>query len=255
MSSNRKKGFVVWTAYTCVLLIGGLSACSQAERRGKEPVLRTTQTKESPDLSDLGDLKRQIEVFASYGGQQGDAARKVLEAYPSEKLVPDIEALRTQAGEDEVFKMELAFVLCFFGHDYETNKNKITEALRASRKDHRFDSVGAQSLIRELIRRGDSTLLSELFNAATWSDGALSEGLATTFGEQLVHDPNAFLMTLSRVNAETRRYVYRLTDGSSLPPDDLIKVRKSLSSASVPSSLRPIARELLASLRSNKQSA
>jgi len=255
MSSNRKNGFVVWTAYTCILLIGGLSACSHAERRGKEPVLRTTQTKESPDLSDLGELKRQIKVFASYGGQQGDAARKGLEAYPSEKLIADIEVLRAQAGDDEHFKMESAFALCFFGHDCENNKRKIAEALRASHMDHRFDSVLAERMITRLIRRGDSGLLSELFNAVAWSDGALSEGLVDTFVEVLVNNPNGFLLALSGASPETRRSVYGLTDGSSLPPDDLIKVRKSLSSAGVPSSLRPIARELLASLRSNKQSA
>jgi len=255
MSSNRKKGFVAWTAYTSILLIGGLSACSYAERRRKEPVLGTNQTKESTDLRDLGELKRQIEVFASYGGQQGDAARKALEAYPSEKLVADIEVLCTQAGEDEIFKTELAFVLCFFGHDYETNKNKITEALRASRNDHRFGSIEAESMIAELIRRGDLGLLSELFNAVGWSDGALSEGLADTFVEVLVNNPNGFLLALSGVSPGTRRSVYRLTDQSSFPPDDLIKVRKSLSSASVPASLRTIARELLASLRSSKQSA
>jgi len=170
-------------------------------------------------------------------------------------LVPDIEALRTQAGEDEIFKTELAFVLCFFGHDYENNKNKITEALRASRYDHRFGSIEAESMIAELIRRGDLGLLSELFNTVVWSDGALSEGLVDTFVEMLVKNPNGFLLILSGASPETRRSVYRLTDKSSFPPDDLIKVRKSLSSASVPASLRPIARELLASLRSNRQSA
>jgi hypothetical protein len=139
----------------------------------------------------------------------------------------------------------------FFGHDYESNRNKIIEALRASHTDHRFDSIGAEAMITQLIRRGDAGLLSELFNAATWSDGALSEGLADTFGERLVSNPSGFLMTLSGVSIDTRRAVYRVTEGSSLSQDEMIEVKKYLTSGKIPSSLQSIARELLASLRSN----
>jgi hypothetical protein len=71
------------------------------------------QTIRGRSRNDLAELKRQSEAFAEYGGEKGETARKFLEAYPSEELVADIEALRTQAGEDETLKTELAFVLCF----------------------------------------------------------------------------------------------------------------------------------------------
>lgn len=238
-------------AWITVLVI--LSACCHVGRPREDAPSAVAQTNRGQPRREVSELKQQIEAFASYGGHEGWAARKFLDAYPSEKLVPDIEALCTQAGEDEIFKMQGAFVLCFFGHDYDSNKKKITEALRASRNDRKFDSIGAQSMISELIRRGDSTLLLELFNAATWSDGALSEGLATTFGEQLANNPNDFLSALDAVSAKEKRGVFSLTDGSSLSPEQMIEVEKRLTSPSVPSSLRPIARELLANLRSNRK--
>jgi hypothetical protein len=233
------------------IVVAGLSACSKVERGHQDATAAMPQTSPARSLSKLDEIKKQIEVFASYGGQEGEAAKKALEAYPSEELTADIEILRVQSGEDEIFKAQLAFVLCFFRHDYETNKNKITEALRASRNDRRFDSVGAQSMIRELIRRGDSTLLSGLFNAATWSDGALSEGLATTFSEQLVNNPSGFLMTLGRVSIDTRRGVYRLIDRSSFSEAEITELKKYLASEKIPSSERSIAKELSSKLRSD----
>ena len=248
MISDRRTQFLTWSVGLCVLS-AIVSACSREERRREDSAPVMAQTDKARSQDQLGELKRQIEAFAEYGGEKGETARKFLEVYPPGELVAGIQALNAQAGEDETLKTELAFVLCFFGHDYDSNRTKIIEALRASRSNHRFDSVGIEQMIRQLIRRGDAGLLSELFNAATWSDGALSEGLAGTFAESLVSNPNGFLLTLSGVSSANRRAIYTLIDGSSLSQDELTKVKKNLASESIPARLRPVAIELLASLR------
>ncbi|HSF23080.1 MAG TPA: hypothetical protein VLE20_02555 [Blastocatellia bacterium] len=160
-----------------------------------------------------------------------------------------IEAGRSQAPQDPRFEIESAFVLCSIGHDYENNKNRITAALRESRDDPRFDSVAAERMITRLIRRGDASLLSELFNAASWSDGALSEALSDTFGEQLVRNPKDFLLSLN-VAGSARQNVLKLIGGSSLSQNEMNELKAYLTSAGVPFSLRPVAKELLANLRS-----
>lgn len=244
MMSRRKHG-LSWLAWLTILLVG-LSACNKPDSRPEDVVPITAQSRD-----DLAELKHQIEAFAQDEGQNGEAARKVLESYPLERLVSGIQALRAGTGGEKTFELETSFALCFFGHDYENNKSRISAALRASRDDKTVDSVLAERMISRLIKRGDSGLLFELFNAATWSDGALSEGLADTFGDRLVNDLNGFLMILSRVSSDTRRAVYRVIEVSSLSKDEIVEANKYLTSGKVPSSLRSLAKELLSRLKSN----
>ena len=161
-----------WATGTIILVIFWVAACSDVKSRSEGTVSRTPETKQLPALSQV-ELRQYVEVIGQDEGQKGEAALKVLEAYPREKLLAGIEGVRSQAPQDPRFEIESAFVLCSIGHDYENNKNRITAALRESRDDPRFDSVAAERMITRLIRRGDASLLSELFNAASWSERAV----------------------------------------------------------------------------------
>ncbi len=195
-----------------------------------------------------------VKTFAEDQGPRGQEALRNLEGYPRPELLEALRNLDRSLPAADKLRPQIAFLLCWLNQDYDTNVRTIEAALSKSSPYQGFHADDAETLLSRLIQRGKKDLLKPLFESASWSDGALSEGLGTTFSRELLNDPEQFLNQVSLSPANTRERVYALIKSSnSLSDADLKKLRASLSSIPTTSSVHQLAKELLEHLDKSRE--
>jgi hypothetical protein len=168
------------------------------------------------------DVLEQIYEFSTDEGESGQEARNQLFSYPREDLLASLQRLQNQKPEDEVLRVYIAFVLCNFNYEYNTNRQIISTAFNTS-----FDYADRfEGILARLIDRGDEDLLPVLFAVVSKADGSLAEGLGSTFGTQMKKNPEQFLSKLKSQPQVVKQKVYKLMEvGMSEEEYDRIKSR------------------------------
>lgn len=230
---------------TCIsMLIPG--ACRSTSN---PPANRQSPAANNHELSATSDaeLADQIEDFSTDVGELGEAAWKQLEAYPRQKLIDRLTLMRDSSTQDDFIKTNIAFALCNLDQNYQVNREIIVSAFNQS--PDTADLYEGQ--IDRLIQRGDKDLLRVLFVIANRSDGALSEGLASTFAEQMKSDTEAFLTQLGTQPRTTRRQVSEYVDFATSDQDKTL-IQTRLKSIPASSPLASLAKEMLSDLNQIK---
>jgi hypothetical protein len=201
------------------------------------------------DIQQRGIHRREIigivRDFATSDSTKQKAAWAKLSSYPRVETARELQALESGETTSTAERIALAFALCNLEIDYAAHRLVIVNALA---KEPHYENPLADwetGLIGRLIRRGDKTLLPIVFNAAGWSDGAMTEDLASIVEQELVNDPGRFLVQLIRVPSDTRENVYELIDGQTLRAEDIVKIKSYLRSVPSNSNDRQVAGELL----------
>jgi hypothetical protein len=189
------------------------------------------------------ELVSRINAFAEGGGDE--TALRDFTSRPRVPLITSITRIRDGAEPDALIRVRVAFLFCRLGHSYPENRAVVLDAFRNPRKYEGFFEDEGVGMLAALIRGGDQDLLPVTFRAAKKSDGALSEGLSDLFVKNLRENPNAFLRELSRMNADTRRDVYRLIGYAARSPDGSAKLRALLSSIPPDAKEYAVAKEML----------
>ena len=191
------------------------------------------------------ELAEQIEVFSTDVGESGATAWSQLQSYPRDELVKRLAQLRDNASPDDFVRTNIAFVFCNLDQVYATNRDAIVTAFNQSPDTADLYEV----LLDRLIQRGDKDLLQVLFEMATRSDGALSDGLATTFAEQTKTSTEAFLVQLAKQPRSVRSQIGEFVN-SATSNDDKNSIKTFLKSVPSTSPLFNLAKELETDLQS-----
>jgi hypothetical protein len=198
MSRNR----ILVLALLMVLLLG----CQRGPFQQIKSDSMTSNTETLPDA----DLLKLIQKFAEDEGEEGQKAFERLRSLPRGELMSSLSRLRYSLSPNDALHPQIAFVLCYLGQDYQTNVEIVVYALSKEPKYRNFDADLAASLLARLVKRGDKSLLKNLFSAVPWSDGALSEVLGATFADEMRNDPEAFVEILAVQPTAVRTRVYEL---------------------------------------------
>jgi uncharacterized protein YceH (UPF0502 family) len=129
--------------------------------------------------------------------------------------------------------------------DYNAHRLVIVNALTKEPHYENPFNDWELGLVGRLISRGDKTLLSVVFNAAAWSDGAMTEDISDIIEQELISDPGSFVDQLGRLPRDSRKNVYGLIDGQTLQAAGIAKVKNYLGSRQSKHNNDEIVRELL----------
>jgi len=200
------------------------------------------------------DLMKQIEVFASSDATASAKAWEALERYDRQSLIRELTRLSAAAADDDYHKVLIAFTFCKLNHEYALNKNIVLSALAKNFPYKHFYGDWAVSLIHRLLIGGDKEVLDDLFAAAEWSDGAMSEELSSAYSDAIKDDTKEFLRRLAAENEGIQRNVYALLKDNSLTKDESERVTVFLRSVPPTSDLRRAADETIKALQSERKS-
>lgn len=220
-------------------ILGGCTTTASSGRRQETARVRAAEPMDA-DKTLIGLVRK----FANDEGPHGEAAWEQLRRYPRQDSINSLKRIQEAVPEHDTLRVDIAFVFCNLDYKYQFNRQTVVTAF-AKRGQH---GLGEERLISRLVRRGDSDLLHVLFSAAERSDGALSEGLSDTFAEQILGDPEKFLLKLKSEPLETRRKVYELLDETVMTEDDVRKVKTYLRSVPRDAAIAPVASEMIVSL-------
>lgn len=198
---------------------------------------------------DRKEVLKLVKTFSGAEGEESDAAWVKLSAYPRQEL---IDTLRQTSGDlppDDHHRVLVAFVLCCFDYEYKDNRQIIINSLTEKPAYRDFYADWPADLINRLINRSDKELLTHLFAATEWADGAFSASLSGYLSTHMKDDPHTFLSALRLEPEPTRQRVYRqIRRDELLSEEDVRKVRTYLSSVNRESDLSQVAKEMLAAL-------
>ncbi len=197
---------------------------------------------------------KQIETFASSDATASAKAWGVLESYDRQSLISELTRLYGSASDDDYHKVLIAFTFCKLNHEYAANRSIVLSSLAKKSPYKRFYGDWAASLVHRLLLGGDKELLSDLFTAAEWSDGAMSEELSGAYSDGIRDDPGGFLKTLAAQSESNRHKVYTLLKDNSLTKDESERVKAFLKSIPPTSDLHPTAQETIKALQSDRNS-
>lgn len=157
--------------------------------------------------------------------------RERVAQYPRAKLVRLLTAAQRDAIEPRA--QSIAYLLAYLHYDYTANRQRLIHAMRGCRDRPvtRGCSEDTALLLINLYERGDRTLLKPLLDAASDSDGALSELLGTFYNEVLEKHPRTFLRALAtRPPKEQKQlgWFAGALDGPGMAPSELREVRARL---------------------------
>ena len=228
LSRLKRRHWSKWVIFVVLIMNCGCSAAAPHSVQEKPPT----------------DLRRYVQEFANDEGPIGNDAWNKLNSQPKQQLIDTLLGIRRETPPEDPLFIDASFVLCNLDYEYEANKDVIVLAFRRTGKE----ALGEERMIDRLIRRGDVKLLSVLFSAVKYSDGALSEGLSDTFATQLREHPVEFLRQLSIQPASERLQVYEIM-GAALSSNDLCKVDEALRSYPKSSEIKSVAQEMLAALK------
>lgn len=231
-----------------IAMLLGAMVQSNCRPRMSDQSVQTQQTNRSQSANDK-QLLEQIEQFASSDENVSAVAWRNLQSHDRSKLIHDLTRIRDAAAPDDRNRALIAFTFCALGHEYDSNRKVVVSAL--SRKAPFKDLYGdwAAALVRRLMNQGDHQLLAQLFEAAEWSDGAMSEELASSYSQGLKADPENFLRLLSAQSEAIRNRVINLLKYESFTADEKTKVNNYLKSVPRESNLAPLARQIMNALR------
>ena len=229
------------------MLMAVLVGCStKVEQNQRSAVNMDVNGNQKSPIAD-SELIGLVEKFSEDVGDKGQAAWQKIQAYPRKDVIDSLSRLQQNLPANDSLRPKVAFVLCNMDYNYHNNKQVIVSALARHSQYQNFDADQAQVLLSRLIRRGDKELLRVLFAASSWSDGALSEGLADTFTQELRSDPEKFMLELKDQPEQTRRRVFALIESAdSFTEEDKKHLRAYLSSVPKKSAISAIAEQLLA---------
>ena len=149
----------------------------------------------------------------------------------------------------------ITFLLAALGNDYEGNRKKLLEALKACANKPYPEEAECASFVAdylmELCRRGDFSLLRPLFDVSNKADGAFSESLGSFLGDMLYEQPEQFLKSLAPYPQSKQQALCSLAaveDGGGMTKERFRSVHKSLNNLSN-TSLRRVARPCLLGLK------
>lgn len=199
------------------------------------------------------DLLKQVETFGSSDATASAKARKAFDSYERQNLIDSLTRLYASASLDDYHRVLIAFTFCELGHEYKANRRVVLSSL-AKTPFKRFYGDWATSLVHRLLLGGDKEVLGDLFTAAEWSDGAMSEELSSAYSDGIKNDPEWFLKTLAPQSENTRRQVYALLTDNSLTKDENERVKAFLRSVPPTSDLHRTAQETIKALQSNRNS-
>jgi len=189
--ARRRKHSIFVFLISLLTALGVIGCKSNQGAQPNQP--SATKSKALSSVSDT-ELTEQIEVFSTDVGELGATAWSQLQAYPRAELIDRLTQMRDNSSPDDIVRTNIAFVFCNLDQDYAANRDAIVAAFNQSPDTADLYEV----LLDRLIQRGDKDLLQVLFEMATRSDGALSEGLAATFAEQTKTSTEAFLGQLAK---------------------------------------------------------
>jgi hypothetical protein len=236
-----------------VLVAGSSSTCQNPNRPVTTSASTTSGTPEAKSQKKPSDIDRELinlaTDYSSTDANKQTQAWKALMSSSLPELTSNLNRLRDKSTKGGVERVAIAFTLCSLDIEYVDNKQVILDAFLTKPHNKNLHSDWQAGLIGRLINRGDRLLLPIVFNAAAWSDGALSEELAGIYLNSWRKDPEAFLTALQSVPANARRDVYLLllTD-QVLTSEDRAKMKSYLTTATQHPSMGSIAKEMLAVL-------
>ena len=201
------------------------------------------------------DLMKQVETFASSDATASTKAWEVLETYDRQNLISELTRLYRSAADDDYHKVLIAFTFCKLNHEYAANRSIVLSSLAKKSPYKRFDGDWAAGLVHRLLLGGDKEVLSDLFTAAEWSDGAMSEELSGAYSDAIKNDPEGFLKTLAVQSESNRHKVYTLLKNNSLTKDESERVQAFLKSIPPNSDLHATAQETIKALQSDRNSS
>ncbi len=189
-----------------------------------------------------------VRSFATSDASKQGTAWTALRAYHRDEIIGELRRLQNDETISEADRIAIAFALCNMDFDYSVHRQLIVTGLETEPHYKNPLADWEAGLIGRLIDRGDKDLLPVLFRASQWSDGAMAEDLSNIFEQELVKNPESFVVQLTNVPSGVRKSVYRLIEYKRLPTKDVEKLKSYLSSALSDSGKGHIARELLMKL-------
>lgn len=227
---------------------GGFEACYSPRGLGQEVEVTQRNVGASPRKNGK-ELLRLVETFSGAEGHESDEAWRKLNAYPRQELINTLRQVSGDLPQDDRRRVLVAFVLCCFDYEYKDNRQIIINSLTAEPAYRDFYHDWSADLVNRLINRGDKELLTHLFAATEWADGAFSASLSGYLSTHMKNDPYTFLSTLRSEPELTRQRVYRqIRRDELLSKEDVRKLRTYLSSVNRESDLSQVAKEMLEAL-------
>lgn len=182
------------------------------------------------------------------GFENEPAIHQELAGYPRSDVTARLRRLRDAPATSSREKVAIAFLLCNLDSEIEVNKKVITDALTKEPHSKNFAADWEAELVGRLVEKGHTDLLPTLFSTAEWSDGELSEYLASFFADQVRTAPQEFVLQLSKQPGSVRKPVYTQLQYSELTDTDLDQFRKFANSLTDPN-MKSTAREILTAIR------
>ncbi|SRR5712692_4901810 len=184
------------------------------------------------------------------GADEKSQAWKDLNTIRRDELVTRLQKIRDAISEDDHRRISVDFVLCLLGHDYENNKGAIVrDLLKEPHQKNPYNDWEAE-LVHRLIKRGDTRLLSTLFQIVSWADGAMAASLSGYLTYHMRNEPEQFLQELKPQPEGIRQGVYkRLMLDELLTKEDLTSIKRSLESVPKTDPTFDVAHEMLVALR------
>jgi len=220
-------------------------SCNSQVKPSSEPTdFNATRPQNSSDK----DILEAVETFASSDTTASTQGWQALESYGTQNLIDNLTRLYASTSPDDYHRVLIAFTLCKLNYEYAVNRTIVLSALTKQSPYERFYGDWAASLVHRLLLAGDEGVLPDLFAAAGWSDGAMSEELSGAYSDAIKNDPQTFLRTLASQSENTRRRVYLLLKDNSLTKDESKRVNTFLKAVPAASELHRTAMETIQAL-------
>ena len=233
----------------CISLLALLILFLSCQRGQLQQQVNNSGVTASTETLNDAELVKLIQKFSEDQGEDGQKAFVRLRSLPRGELVSALSRLRNSLSSIDSLQPQIAFVLCYLDEDYQANVDIVASALSQKPKYRNFDADEAASLVGRLIKRGDKSLLKNLFSAVPWSDGALSEELGGTLGYELRDATERFVEMLADQPVAVRTKVYELIHQTgSLSRQEIQQVRTALRNIDTKSKSQLVAQEMLKSV-------
>jgi hypothetical protein len=208
LGKEKVMRWLTWTALMMITSFGGCNKEAQQTSNNLE-VASNTQSMEKSEL-----LVARIKTVSEDVGENGQRALDELRALPQKEVISDMLRLRGSLAPDDSLQPQIAFVFCYLDYECPANTKLVVSSFSKTPKYRSFDADQAAALLSRLMKRGDKTLLPVLLSSVTWSEGALSEELGATFGDELTRNSEDFLVALRDQPKELRSQTYQMIENS-----------------------------------------
>lgn len=175
---------------------------------------------------------------------------------PRTKLVNHLERSLTESGYKNAGKnvlplkvtsrmIKYLFLLAWLGEGYKENSSRLVSVAKITIDEHlRGNAIGYLGV---LIRKGDKTLLRDLFPIAVGTDAGSAVEILEIFRAELLHSTDSFLGHLGQEPERTQAAVFALV--SNFDESTKRQIREKLRTAGgTNADLKDVADELLRSL-------